>query len=287
MAGPTDRAIPFTLPGGSDTFPVSPETYTHGHAAPVLRSHSWRTAENSAGYLLPLLRPTDRLLDVGSGPGTITLDLAGRLTEGFVEAVDSAPAAVAAARHAADSAGTANVRFAVGDVYALDFADDCFDVSHAHQVLQHLADPVAALRELRRVTRPGGLVAVRDADYASMTWFPDVPELERWLSVYRQVARSMGGEPDAGRRLKEWVRRAGFTELTCSASVWCFADETDLDWWSQTWAERVTSSDLADHARREGIGDDELAAIADGWRSWAGEPGAWFAVLHSEVLAIA
>ena len=51
-------------------------TYTHGHAESVLRSHRARTAGNSAAYLLPLLRPTDRLLDVGSGPGTITADLA-------------------------------------------------------------------------------------------------------------------------------------------------------------------------------------------------------------------
>jgi SAM-dependent methyltransferase len=279
--------MPFTLPGGSDTFLVSPETYTHGHAAPVLRSHSWRTAENSAGYLLPRLRPTDRLLDVGSGPGTITLDLAARLTGGYVEAIDSAAAAVDVARRSAESVGTANVRFSVGDVYALDFADDSFDVTHAHQVLQHLADPVAALREMRRVTRPGGLVAVRDADYASMTWFPEHPAIESWLSIYRQVARAMGGEPDAGRRLKDWVGRAGFTELTCTASVWCFADETDLAWWSQTWAERVTSSDLAEHARRSGVADEELAELAAGWHAWAAEPGAWFAVLHSEVLAAA
>ncbi len=51
---------------------------------------------------------------------------------------------------------SSNVRFATGDVYALDFDDASFDVVHAHQVLQHLQDPVAALRELRRVLRPGG-----------------------------------------------------------------------------------------------------------------------------------
>ncbi|GAA3618376.1 methyltransferase domain-containing protein [Microlunatus ginsengisoli] len=266
---------------------MSRETYTHGHAAPVLRSHSWRTAANSAGYLLPRLDPADRLLDVGAGPGTISIDLAGRLESGFVEAVDSAPAAIAAGTRAAAESGLDRIRFSVGDVYALDFADDSFDVSHAHQVLQHLADPVAALREMRRVTRPGGLVAVRDADYASMTWFPDAPGLDRWQSIYRQVAKAMGGEPDAGRRLKEWVLQAGFTELTCSASVWCFADADDLAWWSETWAERITGSDLAEHARDLGVPAAELDELGRVWRSWAGRPGAWFAVLHGEVLAVA
>ena len=276
-----------TLPAGSDTFPVTRETYPHGHTAPVLRSHSWRTAENSAAYLLPRLSPTDRLLDVGAGPGTISVDLARRLPGGFVEAIDSAPTAVAAATRAAADSGIDRIRFSVGDVYGLDFDDDSFDVTHAHQVLQHLGEPVAALREMRRVTRPGGLVAVRDADYAAMTWFPDTAGLSRWQSVYRDVARSLGGEPDAGRRLKSWAREAGFTELTCSASVWCFADESDIGWWSETWAERITASDLADHARGLGIDSDELTELGRAWRSWAREPGAWFAVLHSELLAVA
>ena len=57
--------------------------------------------------------------------------------------------------------------FEVGDVYALAAADDSFDVVHAHQVLQHLTDPVAALREMARVCRPGGVIAVRDVDYGA------------------------------------------------------------------------------------------------------------------------
>ena len=67
-----------------------PDRYAHGHHASVLRSHQWRTAENSAGYLLPRLRPQDRLLDVGTGPGTITVDLAERLSDGWVTGIDSA-----------------------------------------------------------------------------------------------------------------------------------------------------------------------------------------------------
>ena len=130
-------------------------TYLQGHHDTVLRSHRWRTAENSAAYLLPHLRPGMRVLDVGCGPGTITCDL-GRLvgSEGEVLGVDSAADVVAQAVAACD---LPQVRFAVGDALRLDASDGAFDVVHAHQVLQHLADPVAALREMRRVTRPGGM----------------------------------------------------------------------------------------------------------------------------------
>ena len=134
------------------------DTYLHGHHDSVLRSHRWRTAENSAGYLLARLPADARVLDVGCGPGTITVDLAARVPDGQVTGIDAAGDVLALARQEADRRGQANVRFEVGDVYDLGFADGTFDVVHAHQVLQHLSDPVAALTEMRRVQparRPG------------------------------------------------------------------------------------------------------------------------------------
>src|SRR3954447_5945395 len=184
--------------------------YTHGHHESVLRSHRWRTAENSAGYLLPHLTSGATLLDVGCGPGTITADLAGAVAG--VTALEVTGDALGLARAEIDRRGVANVEFAVGDVHALDFPDDTFDVVHAHQVLQHLGDPVTALREMRRVTRTGGAGAVRDADYAAMSWWPPNPRLDRWLELYRAAARANGGEPDAGRRVIAWARSAGFTD---------------------------------------------------------------------------
>jgi len=261
------------------------EIYSHGHHESVLRSHRWRTAENSAGYLLPLLKPTDRLLDIGVGPGTITADLASRLTAGSVVGIDNAPAAVAAAERLARNRGLDNLTLARGDVYTLGMPDGQFDVVHAHQVLYHLSDPVAALREMRRVCAPEGIVAVHDADYSAMTWFPDHPKMGRWLELYLQVTRRNGGEPDAGRRLRRWAMDAGFGSVTSTASAWCFAEADDLAWWSTTWAERLVSSPFGHRAEQLGLASrDELAALAGAWGEWAAAPGAWFAVLHGEVI---
>jgi SAM-dependent methyltransferase len=260
--------------------------YTHGHDESVLASHRWRTAANSAAYLLPSLGPGRSVLDVGCGPGTITVDLARRVAPGRVIGVDSSADVVECAAASAAAAGVDNLEFAVGDIFALDYADDSFDVVHAHQVLQHLHDPVAALAEMRRVCRPDGVVAVRDADYAAMTWSPADRRIDRWLELYRAVARRNGGEPDAGRRLLSWAQDAGFADVVASAGVWCFATPADRAWWATTWAERVSGTSLADQIVGAGLADRaELDDIALGWRAWASRPDGWFAVLHGEILA--
>ena len=261
------------------------DTYTHGHHDSVLRSHRWRTAANSAAYLLPHLATGQRVLDVGCGPGTITLDLARAVAPGRVIGIDRAEEPLEAARAAARHCALTNVTFSVGDVYAIDLAEGSVDIVHAHQVLQHLTDPVAALVEMRRVCHPDGLVAVRDTDYSAMTWYPADERLDRWLALYLQVARSNSAEPDGGRHVKSWALRAGFSEVIPSASAWCFATRDDCSWWASLWAERIVLSSLADQALERGLATaDELRDLAQGWLDWACHDDAWFALLHGEAL---
>jgi len=259
--------------------------YTHGHHKAVLRSHQWRTAENSAAYLLPYLRQGDRLLDVGCGPGTITADLAERVAPGRVIGVDQAAGVLAHAHAVATERGLTTVDFVVGDVHALAYSDGSFDVVHAHQVLQHVGDPVAALREMRRVCRPGGVVAARDSDYASFAWYPLSPVLDEWLALYRALARRNGGEPDAARHLLSWAQQAGFDDVTPTASTWCFATRTDRAWWGGMWSERIIASDIADQAVQSGLASvDDLARMSEAWRTWSEAGDGWFAIMHGEIV---
>ena len=143
------------------------DRYTHGHHASVVGQHARRTAEREAAYLLPRLQPGMRLLDVGCGPGTITTGLARAVAPGETVGIEVVPDVLVQAREHAASEGVTNVRFEEASVYALPYADVSFDVAHAHQVLQHLTKPEDAAREVLRVLKPGGLFAVRDADYAT------------------------------------------------------------------------------------------------------------------------
>ena len=265
---------------------VETARYTHGHSAAVLSAHSRRGAADSAAYLLAHLRAGMDLLDVGCGPASITADLAERVAPGRVVALDAAAGALEAARATLHERGLSEqVEVTCGDVMALPFEDASFDVVHAHQVLQHLADPVGALAEMRRVTRPGGIVAVRDAVYSAMTWFPEPAGMEQWRSVYMATARANGGEPDAGSRLLSWAREAGFTDVTASASTWCYATPADRAWQSQTWAQRCLTS-FGPRAVELGLADGaDLEAMAQAWRQWGDSEDAWFVVVHGEVLA--
>ncbi|WP_410668064.1 methyltransferase domain-containing protein [Amycolatopsis sp. cmx-4-68] len=260
------------------------DVYTHGHAEVVVASHAARTAASSAAYLLPLLRPGLDLLDVGCGPGSITADLAEAVAPGRVRGVEITEDPLSAARSNAARRGV-TVEFAVDDAYSLSDPDDSYDVAHAHQVLQHLSDPVAALREMRRVTRPGGVVAVRDADYGAFRWWPEDPRLDDWQDLYRAVARGNDAEPDAGRRLLAWAHEAGFTEVTPSASVWCYATPEERSTWGDMWAERIHSSVGKMALDRRLATQADLDAISQAWQDWAAHPDGWLMIPHGEVLA--
>ncbi|PRZ29262.1 ubiquinone/menaquinone biosynthesis C-methylase UbiE [Antricoccus suffuscus] len=262
------------------------DRYTHGHHESVLRSHTWRTADNSAAYLLPHLRPAMRLLDVGCGPATITIDFARILSSGSVVGLEPIEQPLETARKNAADAGVGNIEFVIGDVYGLEYADDSFDVVHAHQVLQHLTDPVAAIKEMARVCKPDGYLAFRDADYAAMSWFPQVARLDEWQELYQTVTRSNRAEPNAGRHLKKWSQDAGLVDMTLTASVWSYATAEEVAWWSSLWADRTISSNFGVQAVADGhVTAEEAADISAGWREWGEDPAAVFFIPNAEVLA--
>lgn len=259
--------------------------YTHGYHSSVLRSHNNRTVANSARYLLGELQPGLSLLDAGSGAGTITADFAQRLAPGRITAVEATDESLALTRSEVERHGLNNVDFVMTDIHALALADASFDIVHTHQVLQHVRDPVQALREMRRVCKPGGVVAARDADYAGFIWYPAVPELDEWQRWYQAAARANGGEPNAGRHLLSWARQAGFVDIVATSSTWCLATPAAREWWGGMWADRILQSKIATQLQADGIATEaDLQRVSQAWRAWAAAPDGWMSIVHGEIL---
>lgn len=265
--------------------PTRNPTYTHGHGRAVLDNHLTRTAQDSVAFALPYVRRDSRVLDVGCGPGSITLDLAAAVAgaggaASQVIGVENTTAPVEAARDLARRRGIGAV-FMTGDAHALPFPDGTFDLVVAHQVLQHLADPVAALRDFARVAAPGGVVAVRDADYGGMFFHPQPDGLLEWRRDYRRRARDNGGEPDAGRRLTAWARAAGFGpgQVTYSTSNWHYSAGAGASWLADSWIRRTRES-----ADAGAVATDVASRICAGWTEWGADGAAVFVMPHGELL---
>jgi ubiquinone/menaquinone biosynthesis C-methylase UbiE len=262
------------------------EVYQHGHHASVVANHATRTAETWAAFFLPLLQPGMRLLDVGCGPGTITSGLAQRVAPGATIGIDTSASVIETARSLQAETRGQHLSFEIGNIYQHRFAAATFDAVFANQVLQHLQRPVEALRQMRALLAPSGVLGIRDVDWGSTTFYPENQGMRRFLELYYELAHRNGGEPNAGRYLRRWLREAGFVETRVSTSTVSYTDLIATSAWGDTFAERTLRSNLADKALEYGIATrSELESIAAAWRAWGRDPDALFCFSHTEVVA--
>jgi ubiquinone/menaquinone biosynthesis C-methylase UbiE len=262
------------------------ETYQHGHHASVVDNHAKRTAEKDAAFFLPHLKPGMRLLDIGCGPGSITAGLALRVEPAGTIGIDPSASVIATARSLAKEQPARRLSFAVGNIYEPRFPAESFDAIFANQLLQHLARPVEALRQVRVLLTSGGIVGVRDVDWGSTTFYPENEGMRRFLTLYYELARRNGGEPNAGRHLRHWFREAGFVETSVTTSTISYADPAATREWAQTYAERTLRSSIAEKSLEYGIATrTELEDIAAAWRAWGQDPDALWCFTNTQVVA--
>lgn len=171
---------------------------------------SARTIESHAAFVLPMLERGMEVLDVGCGPGTITQGLAECVLPGRVTAIDLDPVQIAHATRLAEGREITNLRFLVGTAYELPFAEATFDLVFSHALFEQLSDPRAALSEIRRVLRPGGLVALCSPDWDSFEMRNPTREAEAALRDYRDLQERGGGNSRAGGQIVQWLRECEF-----------------------------------------------------------------------------
>jgi ubiquinone/menaquinone biosynthesis C-methylase UbiE len=261
-------------------------SYQHGHHPSVVAEHAKRTADTVAAFFLPFIKPGMRLLDVGCGPGTITVGLAQQVEPADTIGIDPSTDVIETARSLASAKAAKHLTFEVGSIQELGFAAETFDAVFAHQVLQHLRRPVDALRRMWALLKPGGVLGARDVDWGSTTFYPENDGMRRFLTLYKELAHRNGGQANAGRYLPRWVREAGFFEMRVTTSTASYSEQIATREWGDSWAARTLQSNLASKAVEYGIATcSELEDIAAAWRSWGHDRDAFFCFSHTEVVA--
>jgi ubiquinone/menaquinone biosynthesis C-methylase UbiE len=251
-------------------------------------SFEQRIAQRSAGvyadFLIPHLMPEADLLDVGCGPGTISLGLAHHVRSLIgVDAEDDFDDA----RAYAEALGIENVEFRVGDACGMDLPDEAFDACLAHSMLETLERPVDGLREIHRVLKPGGVVGVASVEYGGFVLAgPDVELLRRFYAIREELwQREWGLDPYRGRELRGLLREAGFERVQASTMYLSYGTAEGVRSFGVGRAEDCRDEEYVEAAMRLGLASAaELNAMERAWEAWSEAPDAFAAFAWGRAL---
>ena len=275
-----------------DTSPTaSTPNYTMGYSPEFLKLLERRNAAMAAAHLLPRLERGMRLLDLGCGPGTISVGLAEVVNPGELHGIDMEETQIEMARAAARAGGHENASFRTGDATDLPFEDASFDVVHCHALLNHAPGTQAVLAEAMRVLKPGGLIAARemfgDSSFVHPGHYLGAVEGAvdgAWVTFLKLLAAN-GGHPQMGKELKRAFADAGFVDIHAAASFENFASAEDLAFLRDLIIGWFFAPETMGAAIKLGLATQDAF---DGWRDgldrWMTEPGAFAAVAWGEAI---
>ncbi len=269
----------------TDSQSATPD-YTMGFSDEMLEA-LWRyTAENSAAYLLPYLRPGLRILDFGCGPGTISVGLARAAAPGELHGVDMEESQIDLARSVAAANGQDNATFHVGDVTDMPFEDGFFDIAHCHNVLMHIPDTSGVLAEVKRVLKPGGIIGCREMICESSFTHPDFGVIRKSWDMFEDLLAADDGHPQMGKSLKAHLDEAGFTNVRTSASFDVYSAPEDVAFIYELANKWFLAPEITEAAIKYGAATEALCdAIGDAYARWKVHPGALCGIAFGEAVA--
>ena len=257
-----------------------------GFSDEFLRTMRRFTAQTSAAHLLPRLRPGQRVLDFGCGPGAISVGLAKAIDPGQLHGVDMEASQIDLARQFASSANCENATFHVGDVTRLEFEDDFFDVAHCHNVLMHVPDTEAVLAEVMRVLKPGGIISCREMNCQSSFTNPDFGVIRQAWDMFEDLLSADDAHPQMGKDLKLHLVAAGFECIDANASFDVYSAPEDVAFIYGMAQEWFLAPEITEAAIKYGAATESLCRrIAAAYDRWRDHPGAIAGVAYGEAVA--
>jgi SAM-dependent methyltransferase len=224
------------------------------------------------------------LLDCGCGPGTITVGLAEAVAPGQVIGVDLDAGQVEVARKVAHDRGVHNLRFEAASVYQLPFPDNSFDAVFSHALFEHLSEVQAALQEIRRVLRPGGVAALSSPDWSGNLTAPRDAEAARAIEVYKAIQERNGGNPCVGSELGCHLKDAGFSRVRLAAMYDCYEDVPLV---AEMLAQRIEDGVGRQVVTGPVLSRADVAGLCGALRQWASQAGVLFAQAFVDAIGYA
>ncbi|HUJ09254.1 MAG TPA: methyltransferase domain-containing protein [Verrucomicrobiae bacterium] len=166
-----------------------------------------------------------RVLEAGCGVGAQTITLARNSPEALITSVDLSAASIAEAKRKVEALGLSNVQFQQGDVFHLAFKSESFDHVFVCFLLEHLAEPIRALRDLKDLLRPGGTITVIEGDHGSTFFHPDSQAAHQAIQCQVELQRRAGGNASIGRELFPLLQEAGYSAIKVSPRM-VYVDST-------------------------------------------------------------
>lgn len=195
--------------------------YAFGYSPAAVGMMESRSAGANAAFFLPHLAPGMHLLDIGCGPGSITVGLASAVSPGEVVGIDIEPSQVELASKRAASEGLGNCRFETASVHDLPLPDNSIDAVFGHTILLQFRDLDPVLAEVKRVLKPAGLVGFREIDLGANLYHSETSAIRQVFETLRRSIRHNDGNPDIGRSLPALLTDAGFELVSANATYVC------------------------------------------------------------------
>ena len=262
------------------------ETYTLGYGQGSMEWMTSRTAEGHGAFLLPFLTPDMRLLDCGCGPGTLTIGFARHVAPGDAIGIDRDTSQTESVAALARLDRLTNLHFEAGDVYDLPYPDASFDVTFASAVLGSVSDPERVVREMLRVLKPGGVIALKEFDHGGDLIWPQTPIIAKSIELYLRLRAENGHEPHAGSQLNAYLSRNACRVEHLQATYTGRYTPEQLEVYverNNKLFDEVLSRQYYDHGWAT---PDEMAESVDEWRRFAREPGSVFMSAWVEAVGI-
>ncbi len=256
-------------------------------SAQVQQGYAARTANSEAAFLLPRLSSGMSILDCGCGPGSITLGLAELVSPGRAVGIDLEPTMIERAQGLASEASIANVEFQAADIYDLPFPDGEFDAVFSSSVTEHLSDPVSALREVRRVIRPGGIAGIVRTEWSFPLIAPESAAVSRFFELFEEGFNRYGGSLNRGRFLRSEMREAGFEVVEFEARASNNTDTESVSRGMEGFISWIDNVPVFQESVTLGLtSEEELCSIRIGMREWAQHPDAYYSTASVRAVGV-